>query len=219
MRFIEMSGQATALTDLECRILLVNSPMCRLLGEDSPSDLEQKELNAYHSLESREQLRDRIIPQVWQEGRWTGELTMVDKHGHDTLVTETIFLLRSKKDEPLSFATIVTATQEHQCSQQEALVNPIHSEKVDTHHTTEIEKNTVQFRHLQSILESTSDLVATAYQNGEVFYMNAAGRRMLGLSADEDLNHLCMEDAHPVWVRPILNDGLTPIFKPRTVHS
>ncbi len=49
---------------------------------------------------------------------------------------------------------------------------------------------------LTTILETTNDVVALATPDGRLSYLNAAGRRMLGLGEGEDLAGYAIEDAH-----------------------
>ena len=51
-----------------------------------------------------------------------------------------------------------------------------------------------------AIMEATIDLVAiTDSKNQEVFYLNKAGRKMLGIDDTEDISTLCITDFHPQW--------------------
>jgi PAS domain S-box-containing protein len=50
---------------------------------------------------------------------------------------------------------------------------------------------------LHEIMEATPDLVGTADTSGRVFYLNQAGRRMLGLGENEELAHATIADFHP----------------------
>ncbi len=62
---------------------------------------------------------------------------------------------------------------------------------------------------LAAILETTSDLVGTADIDGRPLYLNAAGRKMLGIGQDEDLSGLRVQDLHAEWARPlVLEKGL-----------
>ncbi|CAG0969317.1 partial Sensor protein FixL, partial [Anaerolineae bacterium] len=54
-------------------------------------------------------------------------------------------------------------------------------------------------RRLASIIESSSDLIATATPAGRVDYMNQAGRALLGIGAAEPLEQTRIEDCHPAW--------------------
>jgi PAS domain S-box-containing protein len=65
-----------------------------------------------------------------------------------------------------------------------------------------------QYR-LAAILEHTSDLVAFADAERRPLYLNAAGRRMLGLGPDEDLTYFTTSQMYPPWANDlILRDGL-----------
>lgn len=62
---------------------------------------------------------------------------------------------------------------------------------------------------LAKVLEATSDLVGFSDPEGRVQFVNAAGRRMLGFGADEDVTRLHVRDFHPPWAAErILNEGI-----------
>jgi len=63
---------------------------------------------------------------------------------------------------------------------------------------------------LTTILESTNDLVAMATPNGIVCYINAAGRRMLGLSEQEDLRGYRISESHPQWASDLVSNTAIP---------
>lgn len=56
-------------------------------------------------------------------------------------------------------------------------------------------------RRLAAIIEATPNFVAIAHMNGELFYMNLAGRRMVGLAPDAALSQAKYHDLCPAWVR------------------
>ncbi len=57
---------------------------------------------------------------------------------------------------------------------------------------------------LTAILEATTDFVGTADPLGRVLYINQAGRRMLGISASEDILNINLTTYHSSWARKIL---------------
>jgi PAS domain S-box-containing protein len=68
---------------------------------------------------------------------------------------------------------------------------------------------------LLEILEATPDLVATAEADGQVRYLNRAGRKMLGIGEEEDISGLRIADTHPGWAGDlVLKEAL-----PRAVES
>lgn len=52
------------------------------------------------------------------------------------------------------------------------------------------EASRAELQRISSIVESTSDIVATAYPDGRMVYLNASGRRAAGLRDDEDVSAL-----------------------------
>ena len=67
---------------------------------------------------------------------------------------------------------------------------------------------------LTAIMENTTDLIATALPDGQVTYINKAGRRMLGMDIDEDLRGFKISDAHPAWARLVVqNEGIPNAIK------
>ena len=62
---------------------------------------------------------------------------------------------------------------------------------------------------LTAILEATPDIVISADPNGTAFYLNHAGRQILGLAEDKDITGLKTLDFHPEWAREIIShEGL-----------
>ena len=63
--------------------------------------------------------------------------------------------------------------------------------------------------HLTAVLEATTDFVGIADLHGRAVYLNSAGRKMLGVSADEDVSNLTIAEGHPEWARRlVLNEGV-----------
>ncbi len=60
---------------------------------------------------------------------------------------------------------------------------------------------------LVRILEATTDYVGTSSAAGRPLFLNAAGRKMLGLGPDEPL-HGHINERHPEWAQEILNEAI-----------
>jgi PAS domain S-box-containing protein len=70
------------------------------------------------------------------------------------------------------------------------------------------EAEDAQARYLR-IIEATTDFVGMATTDGRLFYVNAAGRKMLGIGANEDLDfHL--SQTHPAWANEIIQNEAIP---------
>ena len=63
---------------------------------------------------------------------------------------------------------------------------------------------------LTAIVEATPDIVISADPNGTAFYLNHAGRQILGLAEDKDITGLKTLDFHPDWARDIISDEGLP---------
>jgi len=63
------------------------------------------------------------------------------------------------------------------------------------------QETTERFR---AILEATTDMVGMADKFGRLFYVNGAGRDLLGLAADEPLNGLRLPDVHAPWAADLV---------------
>ncbi len=55
-----------------------------------------------------------------------------------------------------------------------------------------------------SILEATSDFVATGLPDGRVTYYNRAARKMLGIGENEDISNIRFPDTHPEWAAKLV---------------
>lgn len=65
-------------------------------------------------------------------------------------------------------------------------------------------------RRLTTILEATTDFVATADTEGRVLYFNKAARKFLELSQDEDISGIHISDVHPAWAYSLVKDQGIP---------
>ena len=76
----------------------------------------------------------------------------------------------------------------------------------DVTNRVQTEKERTQLAH---IVEATSDLIGMANLDGQLFYLNKAGRKMLGLSEEEDISGVRIPDTHPDWTKAVvLNEGI-----------
>jgi PAS domain S-box-containing protein len=64
-------------------------------------------------------------------------------------------------------------------------------------------------RRLTSIIEATPDFVGSTDAQGRGLYLNRAGRRMVGLSEEQDVTEWSIASAHPPWAaRRLLSEGV-----------
>lgn len=63
---------------------------------------------------------------------------------------------------------------------------------------------------LTAILEATPDIVMIADPNGTAFYLNHAGREVLGFGDGKELSESRTLDFHPAWARKIISEDALP---------
>lgn len=77
-----------------------------------------------------------------------------------------------------------------------------------------VQGRTAELSRLVSVIEASTDFVATADIQGNVLYVNRAGRRMVGIGDDEDVTAMKVEDFHPAWAAEVITErGLTAALK------
>ncbi len=79
---------------------------------------------------------------------------------------------------------------------------------------TKNKESKLELLRLNQILDTTSDFVSTAMLDRGLFYLNKAGRELVGLSDDVDICNLKIKDFHPDWAFDyILNTGIPETLK------
>ncbi|MBD3885142.1 PAS domain S-box protein [Phormidium tenue FACHB-886] len=63
---------------------------------------------------------------------------------------------------------------------------------------------------LLDILESTTDIIAMVNRQGQILYLNQAGRRFAKLTETEDLTRVSADDYYPQWVKDKLKAEILP---------
>lgn len=76
-------------------------------------------------------------------------------------------------------------------------------------------REVVEKKHeaLIGILEAAPDFVGLAQMDGHAFYVNRAGRRMVGMEEDEPAGNMFIYDYHPPWVCAMLSDVLPVVMR------
>jgi diguanylate cyclase (GGDEF)-like protein/PAS domain S-box-containing protein len=64
---------------------------------------------------------------------------------------------------------------------------------------------------LIALLDVTPDFVKIADPDGRMLYVNAAGRRMLGIGAEEDISKRTITENHPPWAYELIRNEGIPI--------
>ena len=86
---------------------------------------------------------------------------------------------------------------------------PLHMLGITQDITERKQAEQIQAR-LTAILEATPDYVGIADPNGHLIYINRAGRQMVGLAEDEDVQNLSIHDLSPAWANKLIAEEGIP---------
>lgn len=112
--FAENSGQGLLMTNLKGEITYINASLCIILDEGKPENVLGKDVKIYYSREDHARLRDTIMPTVFQQGQWLGEMPILSTKGRLTSTIQNIFFIRDNERKPLYVANIITDISEHE---------------------------------------------------------------------------------------------------------
>jgi PAS domain S-box-containing protein len=179
---LDLAQDAIMVVDLEGRISFWNHGAERLYGW-SAAEVAGKSVLALLRTEIPIS-REGVASAVWSDGRWLGEIMQYKRNGE----------------------RMVVRSQEVQ-----KYVNgkPVGSLVINTDVTSKVKADEMQQR-FTAILEATTDAVSIADEQGTLFYMNKAGRDLLGIEQIADLPALGLQDRRPEWAAKLLIDSAIP---------
>ncbi|MBK6304739.1 MAG: PAS domain S-box protein [Gemmatimonadetes bacterium] len=160
------SVDGVALIDSFQDFRFVNDAFGRMMGHERGEALVGKSWRTMYDREAIRHFDAEVIPYLYMHDRWRGEILAKRRDG-STFPQELSVTL-------LSGGGMVLVTRD-----------------ISDRKEAEAEQ-----ARLTAILEATPDLIAIASIDGDVPYLNAAGRRMIGVGADV---HLTFADMFPEW--------------------
>ncbi len=197
--FADSASEALGMAEFDGQIVYANPSLCRILGLEKPEDAVGTYIPDYYLKEDRIKLEQEILPAVIEQGMKTIEMPLVSVNNQVTVTHQSIFLIRDNKGAPFCFASVITDITDRK--QAEGKLRQARDEleiRVEER-TQQLSWEIIQRKRLAAILESTSDLVSTATPDGEITFLNSAGRQMLGWKPEEDIGSKKISDAHPEW--------------------
>jgi PAS domain S-box-containing protein len=90
-RTAEDAGYGFVVADRHGTIVYANRAMATLLREPDAESLRGKQLALYYSDETRDAFADRILPTVWSQGHWAGEVTFIPRTGEKADTVHSLF--------------------------------------------------------------------------------------------------------------------------------
>lgn len=105
---VEHSGDFIGVADLQGQGLYVNQAGCNLLGLESPDAVTTTNISDSIAEEDHALLRDVVLPRIFQDGRWSGEIRFRHwKTGRSIPLDCSGFLIKdATTGEPLCIATV-----------------------------------------------------------------------------------------------------------------
>lgn len=175
---VKQTGDSVVITDKEGIVEFVNPSFIQLTGYSS-EEVIGKKLNILksgkHNLKFYKKLWDTIL---------SGKTFQAD-------------IVNRKKDGTLY--------------QEDSIITPIKNSAGEiTHFISTARDITERIRieetrkRLTAIIEATSDFVSSADLNNNIFFINRAGRQLVGIGEFETVTNLKITDLHPKWAGDII---------------
>jgi len=173
-----------SITDAQGRIIYANDKFCEISGY-SRAELLGKDHRIIKSGEHPIEFFRDMYQTIAAGKVWHGEICNCSKDGHLYWVMSSIVPFVDKETvKPLNYIAMHTD------------ITP--RKNIETEH-----------KHLLAILEASPEFIATATLDGYVLYISPGGRKMLGLSIEQDITATHISDYHPEWAaRLVLEQGL-----------
>ncbi len=171
---IEFLPQSVFEADLEGRLLYLNQYGHEVSGY-TPEDLAQgRTMFDVITPEQHDMLRANMVRALQEQTMMPSEYVVRLKDGN--LVPVAAYSIPFFKDaRPAGFRGLL----------------------VDITHLRKAEE---ELRRLNALVETTSDIVGTACEDGSIAYMNQAGRKMFGWASKGSLSTYQHQDLAPLWV-------------------
>ena len=168
---VEASADYIGIGTLQGRILFLNPAARRMSGMGPDDSLDDFTIARALTDEAAVHQHEVERPQIMTTGSWKGESAIRDQSGggRPVPVYKNTFMIRDDAGAPWLLGTIMR----------------------DITELKEAESYVERFR---SLVEASSDFIALAELDGTVRYLNPAGRRMVGMDPEDDVEQTSISD-------------------------
>lgn len=170
--------------DIRGNTLYINPSGIELIGID-PEAIIKTNLFHYHSEKTNDKIRDVIIPILFAEGKWSGELELLhQKTGEIIPIHKQLYMIREEiTDLPVAIAGIARDLR------TELNVRKILADKNDSLQNV--------INELEFLADTVPPVVWTSKPNGNLDYINKRWYDQTGRTREETMGNRWTESLHP----------------------
>ena len=169
--FMNFSSQGFVVANMQSEIIYANPAYTKILKLNTPSECYFNKITDFYSLTSKKKFEERVMPSLLHSNKWSGELSVYDTHGHESVTSESYFLINDKYGKPQFLANIVMDISDKKMMQGEILKYQQNLEKIIEERTEQLLRLNNQLNDLYiqltevSIRDPLTDLYNRSYIN------------------------------------------------------
>lgn len=168
---LQNSTDFIAVADFQGRVLYLNRAGQQIVALETQEDVANALINDFLFPEDIQSHNDTVIAGALRDGQWRGEFRF--RHfqtGAPIWIDYSVFVLKDgETGQPIALGTVT---------------RDITAAKATAEHE----------QRLIAVIENSPDFIGIGGPNGEVFYLNEAGRKMLGFETDEEVARSNVKD-------------------------
>jgi PAS domain S-box-containing protein len=173
LSLVDNSVDLMAILRMDGKNSYINKAGKALLGLEEDADVTEIPISAFHTPEQIEFVNRELLPNVMNNGRWSGRFAIKHlKTGEIIPLENNALRIDDTNGEPIAVGTVMRDLR------------------------PELEAQSEQ-RRLIALLENSNDFVSLSDINGNVSYVNAAGLKMMGLNSLEEAKRPNIEYVMP----------------------
>lgn len=181
LRFKQVAETSTdfiAMATLENRPLYMNPAGRRMLDVPTDADLTTLSFEDICTPAGRDLMQSVGFPHAFMHGHWQAELNMRKLSGGEVPVSFLGLIINSHEGKPLYIASVARDISDRHALEQQ------------------LRESNRELQRFKAIADTTNDLVAMAGLDRKPLYINAAGRKLLGIPHDEDVTQIVFDSVY-----------------------
>ncbi|WP_316751886.1 PAS domain S-box protein [Pedobacter gandavensis] len=189
---VDISEDFCNYCDLNGNTIYINEAGGKLIGVD-PLNTQGLNLYTYHSVQSSEEIRTAILPELYKNGKWSGRLDLVHQiTGEIIPIHKQLFMIRHElNNEPIAIAGIARDLR--------AEINAKNA----------VDKKTKELKSLlqemKFLADSVPAVVWTSMPNGMLDYINERWHERNDISISEALEIGWTKTIHPEDIKSVID--------------